>query len=327
MLEALGCPIGAMSKPLLRIASRGSPLALTQSRLVRAALARTYGWPEHETEALCPIIAIKTTGDKIQDGPLVDAGGKGLFVKEIEEALLQHEADIAVHSMKDMPAVQPPGLAIAAVLEREDPHDVFVASDKRAFARLKPNAKLGTSSVRRQAQALRLRPDLDIVPLRGNVETRLAKLARGEADGIILARAGLSRLGIRPDGAEILADWLPALCQGAIGIEIRESNRDAAKLIAAIDHWDTHVATACERGFLARLDGSCRTPIAGFARIDGERVEFRGEVLTPNGGNAWRVSRAIALTASKDARAAAEAAGRDAAREILERAGDKLPRF
>src|SRR5688572_7069440 len=186
MLEPPACPIGAMTKPIVRIASRGSPLALTQSRLVRSALAKAHGWAESETEALCPIIAIRTTGDKIQDRPLVEAGGKGLFVKEIEEALLAGEADIAVHSMKDMPAVQPPGLVIAAVLEREDPHDVFVASDKQTFSRLKPNAKLGTSSVRRQAQALRARPDLEIVSLRGNVETRLAKLARGEADGIIL---------------------------------------------------------------------------------------------------------------------------------------------
>ena len=316
-----------MTRPLVRIASRGSPLALTQSRLVRAALAKAHGWTEAESEVLAPIIAIKTTGDRIQDRPLVDAGGKGLFVKEIEEALLQHEADIAVHSMKDMPAVQPPGLVIAAVLEREDPLDVFVASDKRPFGRLEPNAKLGTSSVRRQAQALRLRPDLEIVSLRGNVETRLAKLARGEADGIILARAGLSRLGIRPDGAEILTGWLPALCQGAIGIEIRDSNSEAAKLVDAIDHRDTHIAIACERGFLAKLDGSCRTPIAGFARIDKERLEFRGEVLTLDGKNAWTISRAIALATSKDPRRAAEAAGREAAREILDHAGDDMPRF
>ena len=316
-----------MTRPIVRIASRGSPLALTQSRLVRAALARAHGWAEAEAEAFAPIIAIKTTGDKIQDRPLVDAGGKGLFVKEIEEALLHHEADIAVHSMKDMPAVQPHGLAIAAVLEREEPHDVFVGRDKHPFARLKPNARLGTSSVRRQAQALRLRPDLEVVSLRGNVETRLAKLARGEAHGIILARAGLSRLGIRPDGAELLTDWLPALCQGAIGIEIRENNQEVAKLIAAIDHSDTHVAIACERGFLATLDGSCRTPIAGYAQLDGQTLAFRGEVLTTDGQNAWAVSRTINLTAAKDARDAADAAGREAAREILEDAGDKLPRF
>ena len=316
-----------MTKPIVRIASRGSPLALTQSRLVRSALAKAHGWPGGEIEDLCPIIAIRTTGDKIQDRPLVDAGGKGLFVKEIEEALLMGEADIAVHSMKDMPAIQPPGLVIAAVLEREDPHDVFVGRDRQPFSLLKPNAKLGTSSVRRQAQALRARPDLEIVSLRGNVETRLAKLARGEADGIMLARAGLTRLGIRPDGAEVLADWLPALCQGAIGIEIRENDQRSAGLVGAIDHRDTHVAIACERGFLATLDGSCRTPIAGLARVVGQALQFRGEVLTPDGRNVWTASRDIASASSPGAREAAGAAGRDAAREILERAGDALPRF
>lgn len=315
-----------MTKPFVRIASRGSPLALTQSRLVRAALAKAHGWSESEAESLCRIIAIKTTGDKIQDRPLYEAGGKGLFVKEIEEALLQGEADIAVHSMKDMPAVLPPGLAIAAVLEREDPHDVFLAGDRQPFAQLKRNAKLGTSSVRRQAQALRLRPDLEIVPLRGNVETRLAKLARGEADGTMLARAGLARLGIRLEGAEILEDWLPALCQGAIGIEIRESDQDAANLVAAIDHRNTHVAIACERGFLATLDGSCRTPISGLAHIEGQMLMFRGEVLTPDGRNVWTASRTITCAAT-NAREDAGAAGCEAAREILETAGDKLPRF
>lgn len=312
-----------MSHPAIRIASRGSPLALTQSRLVRSALAKAHGWPQDRLDEVCPIIAIRTTGDKIQDRPLVEVGGKGLFVKEIEEALFANEADIAVHSMKDMPAIQPPGLAIAAVLEREDPHDLFLGSNKQTFSMLKPNAKLGTSSVRRQAQALRTRPDLEIVSLRGNVETRLAKLGRGEADGIILARAGLSRLGITPDGAEILSDWLPALCQGAIGIELREKDQYAAKLLAPIDHWQTHVAIACERGFLATLDGSCRTPIAGLARVVGKGLEFHGEVLTPDGRNVWTASRTIASTA----RDAADAAGRDAAREILDRAGDKLPRF
>lgn len=326
MLEALGCRIGAMTQPLIRIASRGSPLALTQSRLVRSELARVHGWPVAEAEALCPIIAIRTTGDKIQDRPLVDAGGKGLFVKEIEEALLAGEADIAVHSMKDMPAIQPPGLVIAAVLERENPHDVFIGRDGQRFAQLKPNAKLGTSSVRRQAQALRLRPDLEIVSLRGNVDTRLAKLARGEADGIMLARAGLARLGITPDGAEILSDWLPALCQGAVGIEIRGNDARAAALVAPVDHWNTHLAIACERGFLATLDGSCRMPIAGLARVSGQALHFRGDVLTPDGRNVWTASRDVA-SVPDDARVAAEAAGRDAAREILERAGDALPRF
>jgi hydroxymethylbilane synthase len=294
---------------------------------VRAALALAHGWPERELEELCPIIAIRTTGDKIQDRPLADAGGKGLFVKEIEEALLEGAADIAVHSMKDMPAVQPQGLIIAAVLERENPHDVFLGVDRRTFAQMEPNAKLGTSSVRRQAQALRVRPDLQIVPLRGNVETRLAKLKRGEAQGIMLARAGLSRLHVGLDGAEELADWLPALCQGAIGVEIRERDQDAARLVAPIDHLNTHIAIACERGFLATLDGSCRTPIAGLARMAADRLSFKGEVLTPDGRNHWAVLRDIAIARSPGARDDAEAAGRDAAREVLARAANLLPRF
>jgi hydroxymethylbilane synthase len=294
---------------------------------VRSALAAAHGWPERELEEICPIIAIRTTGDKIQDRPLADAGGKGLFVKEIEEALLDGGADIAVHSMKDMPAVQPQGLVIAAVLERENPHDVFLGANGQTFAQMKPNAKLGTSSVRRQAQALRARPDLQMVPLRGNVETRLAKLRRGEADGIMLARAGLSRLHVELEGAEVLTDWLPALCQGAIGVEIRERDEDAATLVAPIDHAHTHVAIACERGFLATLDGSCRTPFAGLARVQAERLTFNGEVLTPDGRNFWVASRAIASARLPGAKNEAEAAGRDAAREVLARAGNLLPRF
>src|SRR5262249_20187597 len=281
-----------MTKPELRIASRGSPLALTQSRLVRSALAAAHGWVETELDSLCPIIAMRTSGDRIVDRPLIEAGGKGLFVKEIEDALLQDEADIAVHSTKDMPAVQPAGLLIAAVLEREDPHDVFIASDGAPFARLKRNAKLGTSSVRRQAQALRLRPDLEIVLLRGNVETRLAKVRRGEADATLLARAGLQRLGIAVEEGELL-DWLPALCQGAIAIEIRADDCRVADLVKPIDHPASHLAIACERGFLAGLDGSCRTPIAGLAGLKNGALRFDGEVLTPDGRQSWTASRNI----------------------------------
>jgi len=312
-------------KPVLTITSRGSPLAIAQSRLVRAALAAAHGWPDAGLDQLCPIRAIRTTGDKIQDRPLVEAGGKGLFVKEIEEALIQNEADIAVHSTKDMPAVQPAGLIIAAVLPREDPHDVLVAANGARFKDLNLNAKLGTSSVRRQAQALRLRPDLEIVGLRGNVETRLAKLKRGEADATMLAQAGLARLSITLDSAEILEDWLPALCQGAIGIEIRASDKRAYELVAAIDDQKSHLAIACERGFLASLDGSCRTPIAGLATVNRNKLHFDGEVLTPDGRQFWTVSRDTA--AGGNAHAAAAEMGRDAAREIRERAGDKLPKF
>jgi hydroxymethylbilane synthase len=320
-----------MSTPLLRLASRGSPLALAQAHLVRAALADAHGWEESDLDELCPILVFRTTGDRIQDRPLAEAGGKGLFVKEIEEALLAGDADIAVHSMKDMPAIPPAALSIAAVLPRENPHDMFIAKDGAPFDKLKENAKLGTGSVRRQAQALRLRPDLQIVLLRGNVETRLLKLARGEADAIMLARAGLARLNLVLPDSELLdsEDWLPALCQGAIGIEIRNDDNEAREAVAAIDHAATHLAIACERGFLAALDGSCRTPIAGLAILEGTEVHFTGEVLTPDGRNFWNSTRAVECGDSSEdrARAKAYAAGQDAAREIRDAAGEKMPRF
>jgi hydroxymethylbilane synthase len=270
---------------------------------------------------------MKTAGDRIQDRPLVEAGGKGLFVKEIEEALLANAADIAVHSMKDMPALLPDRLIIAAVLPREDPRDIFISNMGTPFAALKENAKLGTSSVRRQAQALRVRPDLEIVSLRGNVETRLAKLARGEADAILLAKAGVSRLKIALPASQTLDDFLPALCQGAIGVEIRTHDARTHALVKAIDHAPTHLAIACERGFLATLDGSCRTPIAGLAQIRDGRLAFAGEVLTVDGRNTWRASRDMPEGSGEDIRHGAFAMGCDAAQEIRRSAGDKLPRM
>jgi len=313
--------------PVLRVASRGSALSLVQAKTVRAALARAHGWNEAALDSLCPIVPIKTTGDRIQDKPLAEAGGKGLFVKEIEEALLDRHADLAVHSMKDVPAVQPNGLAIVAVLKREDPRDVFIGQGGATFAGLARGARVGTSSVRRQAQVLRARPDLVTTTLRGNVETRLAKLMRAEADGIVLARAGLQRLGLAPAGAEILdgEDWLPALCQGAIGIEIRGRDTRVHELVSPINDQATFSCITVERGFLAALDGSCRTPIAGIATVAGGKVGFRGEVLTTDGRNFWRASRDI-MTAKADETGLA-AMGREAANDIREQAGNKLPRF
>ena len=318
-----------MSDPILRLASRGSPLALAQTRLVRATLAEAHGWDDEDLDEICPILTFRTTGDRIQDRPLADAGGKGLFVKEIEEALLDEEADIAVHSMKDMPAVQPSGLSIAAVLPREDPHDIFIARDGAPFDKLPENARLGTSSVRRQAQALRLRPDLKIVSLRGNVETRLLKLARGEADAIMLARAGVSRLKLALPDSEVLEDWLPALCQGAIGIEVRNEDHGTRELVEAIDDATTHLAIACERGFLAALDGSCRTPIAGLANLEDGELNFRGEVLSLDGRQSWVAMRRLRYDGAdgEHARSQAYLAGQSAAREIRDSAGDKLPKF
>ena len=322
--------ISNMTASIVRIASRGSPLALTQARLAREALARAHGWNENTLDELCPILTFTTGGDRIQDRTRAEAGGKGLFVKEIEDALIEGEADIAVHSMKDMPGVQPAGLHLAAIVKREDPRDVFVGRNG-SFADLPRGAKIGTSSVRRKAQALRRRPDLEAVPLRGNVETRLAKLTRGEADGTFLARAGLTRLNIEPAGAEILdpEDWLPALGQGAIGIEIRSQDGHAAALVAPIDDPVSHLALSCERGFLAALDGSCRTPLAGLAELAGGKLHFRGEVLSLDGQNCWTVSRQMPAGATIDDAVTrlAYAMGEDAARDVRAQAGAQFPRF
>jgi len=313
-----------MSTPLLRIATRGSPLALAQARAVRESLARVHGWEMRALDQLCPFVVVKTSGDRIHDKPLAEAGGKGLFVKEIEEALIDGVADIAVHSLKDMPAEQPKSLIIAAVLPREDPRDLFIARDGSPFQSLREGARLGSSSVRRQAQALRARPNLQVMTLRGNVETRLAKLARGEADATILAQAGLNRLNLTVEGGELL-DWLPALCQGAIGIEIRGDDVRARDVVVPINNATSAAAIACERAFLAALDGSCRTPIAGLAKISGNRLSFEGEVLTLDGRNSWSALREVNFHSSDHA--PLTAAGREAALEIREAAGDKLPRF
>lgn len=320
-----------MSKEIVRIASRGSPLALAQAKLARAALARAHGWVTSEIDGICPILTFRTTGDRVQDRPLAELGGKGLFAKEVEDALLQDEADIAVHSMKDLPAVQPRGLILASVLEREDPRDVFLGHGGQKFSELGKGARLGTSSVRRAAQALRARPDLNIVPLRGNVQTRLEKLAAGEADGIFLARAGLTRLNLDPPDGENLEieHWLPALCQGAIGLEIRENDDKARALVTKIDHPNSHLAATAERGFLAALDGSCRTPIAGIAQIQDKALAFRGEVLSLDGKHSWSALRELNPHDRIDAAIlqSANALGEDAAKDIRAAAGALLPKF
>lgn len=320
-----------MSKEIVRIASRGSPLALAQARLARAALARAHGWDESGIDEICPILTFRTMGDRVQDRPLAELGGKGLFAKEIEDALLQDEADIAVHSMKDLPAVQPRGLLLASVLEREDPRDVFLGHGGQKFSELSAGARLGTSSVRRAAQALRARPDLIIVPLRGNVQTRMEKLAAGEADGIFLARAGLARLNLHPpDGEDLeLENWLPALCQGTIGLEIRDDDDKARALVAKIDHPKAHLAAAAERGFLAALDGSCRTPIAGLALIQDKALVFRGEVLSLDGKDSWSALRELKLRDRIDSEMlqSANVLGEDAAKDVRAAAGANLPKF
>jgi hydroxymethylbilane synthase len=310
-----------MSQSSLRLGTRGSKLARVQAGMVAQAL--------REKGVACEIVTVKTTGDRILDRPLADAGGKGLFTKELEEALLSGAIDLAVHSMKDVPTVLPGGLTIAAILPREDPSDVFIATRARSLSDLPPGARIGTSSVRRKAQVLRMRPDLECVSLRGNVDTRLAKLQAGETDAILLATAGLKRLGLAGRVTAILdvEKWLPSLAQGAIGIEIRGDDARTAASIAALDDEAAAIELACERAFQAALDGSCRTPIAGLARLNGDRLSFRGEVIAPDGSDFVETSFEMPLGRDfrEDASYAAQM-GREAGEKLKPRAAPWLVR-
>jgi hydroxymethylbilane synthase len=275
---------------LIRIGTRGSPLALAQAEEVRRRLAAA--WPAL-AEALA-VVPIKTTGDRIQDRTLAEAGGKGLFTKEIEEALLARTIDVAVHSMKDMPTWLPDGLAIACLLPREDPRDVLIAASAVRIADLPKGAVVGTASLRRQAQILALRPDLKVVPLRGNVETRLRKIAAGEAEATLLALAGLKRLGLESRARAVLGvdEMLPAVAQGAIGIECRRDDTRVLDALAPLNDARTATEVAAERALLARLDGSCRTPIAALARLDGDALRLDALIATPDGTRVLRAARA-----------------------------------
>jgi hydroxymethylbilane synthase len=297
---------------ILRLGTRGSPLALTQARMVRQALARAHGLDPEQIA----IEAIRTSGDRIQDRPLADAGGKGLFTKEIEEALVAGTIDLAVHSSKDMPTVLPPGLALAAFLPREDARDVFISRKARSLAELPRGATVGTASLRRQAMVKRRRPDLAIVPLRGNVETRLRKLAEGVADATLLALAGLKRLGLADAATAVLDidEFLPAVGQGAIGIETRADDSRTRDMLGSINHADTFSALVAERAFLAGLDGSCRTPIGGHATVAGGTLRFRGMIVKPDGSEAFEATREGDV-------GDAERLGADAGGELKRRAG------
>ena len=265
----------------LRIGTRGSPLALAQAHETRSRLMQAYGLPG----AAFDIVVIKVTGDMVQDRALKEIGGKGLFTREIEEALLAGEIDIAVHSMKDMPVDQPAGLVLDCYLPREDVRDGFVCATADSLAALPVGAVVGTSSLRRQAQVAARRPDLRIVEFRGNVQTRMRKLDEGVAAATFLAMAGLNRLGLSHVAKVAMdpADMLPAVAQGAIGIERRLDDGRVQGLLAAIHHGPTAAQMAAERGFLAQLDGSCQTPIAGLALLDAGEVWLRGEILRPDG--------------------------------------------
>ncbi len=309
------------------IATRGSPLALAQARMTQTLLMHALGADESERETRFPLRVMKTTGDRIQDRLLADAdvGGKGAFTKELEEALLRGDADLAVHSLKDLPTRLPDGLHLAAVLEREDPRDVLIAGGATRLAELKEGAVLGTASLRRAAQALARRPDLTVVPLRGNVDTRLRKIKAGEADATFLAAAGLRRLNMMHLAEDPLPtdEMLPAAAQGIVGIETRQGDSRVAEALALIDHEASAIAGAAERGFLDTLDGSCRTPVAALAELqDGGRMRLRAEAITPDGKRAWRRDETIDL--GGEPRQTAQALGERFGREIRDEAGGAL---
>lgn len=303
----------AVPLPLLRIGTRGSPLALAQAHETRDRLAALHGMAVTEID----VQVIRTSGDRIQDRPLSEVGGKGLFTKEIEEALLSGAIDLAVHSSKDMPTVLPDGLVLSAFLPREDVRDAFLSPTAASLSDLPIGAVLGTSSLRRRAMALRLRPDLATVEFRGNVQTRLRKLDEGVAHATLLAMAGLNRLGLAAHATSILDtdDFLPAVGQGAVAIETRADDIRIRDLIARIDHADTATALAAERAFLTRLDGSCRTPIGGLATLEDGALLFRGMVLSPD-GQRCEATRLYGPPAD------AERIGTEAADELIRRGGN-----
>jgi hydroxymethylbilane synthase len=296
----------------IRIGTRGSPLALAQAREVQSRLATAHDLRLDDL----PIVEIRTSGDRIQDRPLSEVGGKGLFTKEIEEALYANTIDIAVHSMKDLETVMPPGLEIAAVLEREDVRDAFISLQYESLEDVPKGAVIGTSSLRRRAQIRHLRPDLEVVEFRGNVQTRLKKLQDGVADATFLACAGLNRLGQsgRITSALPTTDMLPAVGQGAIAVQMRADDNDLAAQLSALDHAPTSTCVGVERAFLRQLDGSCRTPIAGLAELCGAAIVFRGEILAVDGSRRFETSFTCAAAEAED-RASTAAA------ELLAEAG------
>ncbi|MGZ8309009.1 MAG: hydroxymethylbilane synthase [Rhodoplanes sp.] len=298
--------------PLLRIGTRGSPLALAQAEQVRARLAAAHGLGS----AAIDVCVIRTSGDAIQDRPLAEVGGKGLFTKEIEQALFENKVDLAVHSAKDMETVLPPGLVVTAFLEREDVRDAFISRRATSLSDLPRGAIVGTASLRRQAIVRRLRPDLQVVSLRGNVETRLRKLDAGEVDATLLALAGLKRLGLTEAASSVFSvdEFLPAVGQGAIAIETRAGDARTRTLVAAINDADTMAALTAERAFLAALNGSCKTPIAGHAKIAGGALALRGLIVKPDGSAAHETSRSGLV-------GDAAALGQDAGAELKQRGG------
>ena len=302
------------ARPLL-IGTRGSPLALWQARHVRARLTETHGLAEGDVD----LSVITTSGDRIKDKPLREFGGKGLFTKEIDEALLRGDVAMAVHSMKDLETELPAELCIAAVLSRADVRDAFISNKAPSLAELPQGAAVGTSSLRRQAQVKRLRPDLRVVDFRGNVETRLRKLDEGKADATLLALAGLERLGLESHATSILStdEMLPAVAQGAIGVTCRSDDVKTRELLQTLNDELAATTVACERVFLGRLAGSCKTPIAGLAEIEDGILRLRGLMLTPDGTESY----SIEVTGPAEH---ATKLGADAGEELVARAGPEF---
>ncbi|WP_374398189.1 hydroxymethylbilane synthase [Tabrizicola sp.] len=296
----------------LKIGTRGSPLALWQAHEVRRCLMEAFALPEAAFE----VVVIKVLGDQVQDKALREIGGKGLFTREIEEALLSGAVDIAVHSMKDMPTLQPEGLVLDCYLKRADVRDAFVSPRYGSIAELPVGAVVGSSSLRRRAQLALRRPDLKLVEFRGNVQTRMRKLEEGVAEATFLAMAGLTRLGMLSVARGPIApeEMLPAVAQGAIGVERRTDDARVAAMLAAVHDRETGLRLAAERAFLLRLDGSCQTPIAGLAVVEGDQLWLRGEILRPDGSEAVAGERRGPVSEGA-------AIGRALAEELLERAG------
>lgn len=294
----------------LRIGTRRSKLALAQSGMMQRAIAAALGVPANEAATAVPLVEIVTTGDRIQDRRLLELGGKALFTKEIEEALLDGRIDIAIHSMKDVPAVQPEGLCIAAIPEREDARDAFISRDFASFDDLPFGARLGTASLRRQAQAQALRPDLKIEMLRGNIDTRLRRAADGEFDAILLAVSGMARLGVTEHIREKLSldAFLPAPGQGALAIQTRAADIDAP-WAAAMNHADTALAVAAERGAMLALEGSCRTAVGAYAAIENGTLRLTTEMLSPDGSARWRRVGDLSEATTETARALGQRLG------------------
>ena len=298
---------------IFKIGTRGSKLALAQSQWIKKRIETRY--PHIQVE----LVKIKTTGDKILNSPLSKIGGKGLFVKEIEEALIREEIDVAVHSMKDVPARLPVALTLSTFPEREDPRDALISIGDRTLEELPQGSEVGTCSLRRAAQLLYLRPDLNMVPLRGNIETRLRKLRSGDLQAIILATAGIKRLGLATNITQVISpeQILPAIGQGALGLEVRRDDENTINLLDFLNHKKTEVTIRAERAFLSELEGGCQVPIAAFARLNGKNLRLEGMVAELDGSKIIRDE----LSGEKDR---AEEIGIELARRLLNSGADKI---